>query len=79
VSIGTDISVVERRLMQLGAGSEAGGAASPAIPRRFAALVTGETERLVRRAAQEGRVDPALALAVTSVESGFDRRRAPSG
>jgi soluble lytic murein transglycosylase-like protein len=74
VSIGTDISVVERRLMQLGAGSEAGGAASPAIPRRFAALVTGETERLVRRAAQEGRVDPALALAVTSVESGFDPR-----
>jgi soluble lytic murein transglycosylase-like protein len=71
VSIATDISVVERRLMQLGAGSEA-GAASPVVGQRFKSLVAGEAERLVRRAARDGRVDPALALAVTSVESGFD-------
>ncbi len=72
MSLATDLSLVERRLAQLG-----GSAPSPFVPSRplgFATLVAGETERLVSRAAQSVRLDPALALAVTKVESGFDVR-----
>lgn len=68
MSVTADLSLVERRLMALGAVSE--------LPRplRFATLVAGEAERLVRGAAQSAGVEPALALAVASVESGFDPR-----
>ncbi len=72
MSVAADLSAVERRLSELGAVPEPSRMALPVAPKHFASLVGLETERLVRQAARDGGVDPALVLAVTNVESGFD-------
>ena len=83
MSVASDLSLLERKLAQFGSFTESSHAPGPALPShqaRFKALVAREAERLVSRIARNARVEPALALAVTSVESGFDARAvSPSG
>ncbi len=72
MSVAFDVSSVERRLGQIEGTPRA--AAPQASGPVFSATVQRQTEALVRRAAREAHVEPALLLAVARVESGFDPR-----